>query len=81
MYIYMPMCIYTWGWITWEGSHGEGSHVILAVQLVAIHMGWDHIIQLVAIYRGMITWDSGSPACGYIHWGGITWDSGNQAGG
>ena len=35
------------GRITWDAGnpaggyiHGEGSHGILAVQLVAIHMGW-----------------------------------------
>ena len=49
------------GRITWDAGnpaggyiHGEGSHGILE-------------IQLVAIYRGGITWDSGSPAGGYIH--------------
>ena len=38
------------GRITWDAGnpaggyiHGEGSHGILAVQLVAIHMGWDHM--------------------------------------
>ena len=38
------------GRITWDAGnpaggyiHGEGSHGILAVQLVPIHMEWDHM--------------------------------------
>ena len=55
--------------ITWDAGnpagayiHGEGSHGILAVQLVPIHMGWDHMGFWQSSW-----WDSGSPAGGCTH--------------
>ncbi len=72
--------LYTWGGITWDTGnpaggyiHGEGSHGTLAIQLVAIYMGRDHMGHWQSswwLYTwGGTTWDSGNPAGGYIHEG------------